>query len=249
MWIGGSGVGSIDRGAQGFVQRASDIVPGSAPLSCEDAWPRVQARLQTEVGEDEYRFWLRQLVFGGVDGDEVTLLLPSRFLRDRVQGHYADRLSALWRHERPEIRRVDLRVGVAENAAPPAASPGTLRDAPAPERPVCSPSRARASGFSEASATPIAEGRPDLVLPLDQRFTFDTFVVGKPNEFAHACARRVAEHPSSPGFNPLFLYGGVGLGKTHLMHAIGLDLTRRDNISVSYKIGRASCRERVYATV
>jgi chromosomal replication initiator protein len=56
--------------------------------------------------------------------------------------------------------------------------------------------------------------RNDWLVPLDPRFTFDSFVVGKPNEFAHACARRVAESPAQAGFNPLFLYGGVGLGKT-----------------------------------
>jgi chromosomal replication initiator protein len=66
------------------------------------------------------------------------------------------------------------------------------------------------------------------VVPLESRFTFDTFVVGKPNEFAHACARRVSEKPASPGFNPLFLYGGVGLGKTHLMHATAWAIRAHD---------------------
>jgi chromosomal replication initiator protein len=66
----------------------------------------------------------------------------------------------------------------------------------------------------------VADPRGDWAAPLDARFTFDTFIVGKPNEFAHACARRVSERPAMPGFNPLFLYGGVGLGKTHLMHSI-----------------------------
>jgi chromosomal replication initiator protein len=72
---------------------------------------------------------------------------------------------------------------------------------------------------------------------LDPRFSFEAFIVGKPNEFAYACARRVAEHPASQGFNPLFLYGGVGLGKTHLMHAMGLELARREGAmptSVAY---------------
>ena len=83
-----------------------------------------------------------------------------------------------------------------------------------------------------------AESRADVIAPLDQRFTFDTFVVGKPNEFAYACARRVAESPATPGFNPLFLYGGVGLGKTHLMHAIAWELSSRPRggkvVSVAY---------------
>ena len=81
------------------------------------------------------------------------------------------------------------------------------------------------------------EQRPELTI--DPRFTFDAFVVGKPNEFAHACARRVAEHPSSPGFNPLFLYGGVGLGKTHLMHAIAWELVARGNTGVGRPVSVA----------
>ncbi|MCB2142301.1 MAG: chromosomal replication initiator protein DnaA, partial [Rhodobacteraceae bacterium] len=70
--------------------------------------------------------------------------------------------------------------------------------------------------------------------PLDSRFTFDSFVVGKPNELAHAAARRVGEGGPAT-FNPLFLYGGVGLGKTHLMHAIAHELrTRRPELRVLY---------------
>ena len=84
--------------------------------------------------------------------------------------------------------------------------------------------------LSQALGETTIEIQPDDLLSVakilrdDPRFSFDSFIVGKPNEFAYACARRVAAQPASQGFNPLFLYGGVGLGKTHLMHAIAWEL-------------------------
>ena len=176
-------------------------------------WARIRGRLQQEVGEVVYRTWLRNMTLAGVDGDEVTIVLPSAFQRDWVRMHYADRLNDLWQAEDASIRRVELQAGRSEPAPEPAAPaealPGVLDDAPRPA----------------TAAAP--ESRNEVMAPLDNRFQFDSFVVGKPNEFAYACARRVAERPNSPGFNPLFLYGDVGLGKTHLMHAIGLEMTRR----------------------
>jgi chromosomal replication initiator protein len=188
-------------------------------------WTRVRSRLQSEVGEVEYRTWLRQMTFGGLDGDEVTIRLPTRFLRDWVRSHYADRLSALWQAENAGVRRVDIRVGGASADDPLPDDPGADEPAGgqhvavAAVNAVVTPPGVNAPG-------PRADERADAraEAALDARFTFDNFVVGKPNEFAHACARRVAEAPASQGFNPLFLYGGVGLGKTHLMHAIAWEL-------------------------
>jgi len=191
-----------------------------------EQWSRVRGRLQSEVGEVEYRSWLRQMTLAGIDGDEVTLHLPTRFLRDWVRGHYGDKLSTLWQQENRHIRRVDIRVGTGRSAPAENAPPAAAKDAAA--APAIQPRPAAAPMPAAAAAKPEerADKNSDLAAPLDPRFTFDHFIVGKPNEFAYACARRVAERPASPGFNPLFLYGGVGLGKTHLMHAIGLELTQ-----------------------
>jgi chromosomal replication initiator protein len=236
-------------------------------------WSRIRGRLQAEVGDVEYRTWLRQMTLLGLDGDEITVHLPTRFLRDWVSTRYGDRLRALWQAENPAVRRVDIRVGgatsaptaLAENlsaprevgreevppvraemarqAAPIGSGPcGPAASGPGPSGPA--QSGATPSGAAPSGAAPSGpiwqedrvESRSDLAAPLDPRFTFEGFVVGKPNEFAYACARRVAERPSSPGFNPLFLYGGVGLGKTHLMHAIAWELTDRTaaRVSVAY---------------
>ncbi len=169
------------------------------------------------------------MTLGGVDGDEVRIMLTTTFQRDWVRMHYADRLNALWQAEGIGIRRVEFQAskpGTAISAAPE----------PAPDvvEPVVSETATVERAASEVGSAG-ADRLSDVSAPLDARFQFENFVVGKPNEFAYACARRVAELPNSPGFNPLFLYGDVGLGKTHLMHAIGLELKKRGGpIQVAY---------------
>ncbi|MBE9604008.1 chromosomal replication initiator protein DnaA [Acetobacteraceae bacterium H6797] len=194
-----------------------------------EAWARVRGRLKTDVGDVAYRTWLKQMTLVAIEGDEVVIVLPTRFMRDWVRQHYGDKLRLFWQAENIGVRRVDVRVAPEPR---PLSDDDEAEDAPGLAQSLSSPApapvmaEARPEARPETRAEPRAEGRPAMdprgewAAPLDARFTFDSFVVGKPNEFAYACARRVAEHPNSPGFNPLFLYGGVGLGKTHLMHAV-----------------------------
>jgi chromosomal replication initiator protein len=191
----------------------------SAETGIEDQWQRVQGRLRQEVGEPAYRSWLQPLRLASVEDGEVQIAVPTRFMRDWVTTHYADRLRALWTHENREIQSVEIVVaparevaGINGAAAAPACDPTAAE--PSPPRPPAAP-----AAEPSAPATGLPERIDTYGAPLDPRFTFENFVVGKPNELAHAAARRVAE-AEAVTFNPLFLYGGVGLGKTHLMHAI-----------------------------
>jgi chromosomal replication initiator protein len=166
-------------------------------------WTRIRGRLRAEYGEAAYRSWLKPLTLCGFSDGRVKLSAPTRFMRDWVESQYGERLTRLWKAEVEEIEGADI---ILE---------GVMSTAPAA-------SQMRVAGTTAAVAAP---GGPaggagnDIGAPLDPRFTFANFIVGKPNELAFAAARRVAEASAVP-FNPLFLYGGVGLGKTHLMHAI-----------------------------
>ena len=224
-------------GGPSYLSETPDVVTenagtGQTPDHLASEWARVRDRLKADVGEVEYRTWLRQMTLAGLDGDEVTIHLPTRFLRDWVRTHYGEKLSAMWQLESTLVRHVELRVG-ATRVAPAALAESLSAEtslADAAPAPVDAPAMRADMVRADTRMT-------DLASVLDPKFTFDAFIVGKPNEFAYACARRVAEQPASAGFNPLFLYGGVGLGKTHLMHAVGLELTRRDNprpLSVVY---------------
>jgi chromosomal replication initiator protein len=178
-------------------------------------WAKIRGRLQAEVGETEYRNWLRPMTLTGLNGDEVAISLPTGFVRDWVRDHHGARVNALWQAEYPVVRRVEFIV--SDPAHPNIELPADV---------------AVEFTKSRADSDEKPDQRNDIAAALDPRFTFDAFVVGKPNEVAHACARRVAEQPASHGFNPLFLYGGVGLGKTHLMHAIAWELTERGGANV-----------------
>ncbi len=186
-------------------RREPRLAHGETDGDIQGQWARVRARLREEFGEAAFRSWLRSMTLFEVADGRARIGVPTRFLRDWVAAHYADRIRALWNGENPSIAFIDVFVsGAAANAIPARA-------------------RARAEeGVAVPSAATDEKG--DISAPLDPRFTFENFIVGKPNELAHAAARRIAEScvaaKRTVPFNPLFLYGGVGLGKTHLMHAI-----------------------------
>ena len=182
-------------------------------------WDRVSVRLRDEVGDTAFRSWLRPIIVHEINGDSVRLGLPSRFMRDWVATHYGERIRALWGAENPAIRSVEIVVNPAVARTEPvqgAERPALIKSALAP-----TPLQPAIRGEVKVAA-PVLQTPTDIDVlgaPLDQRFTFENFVVGKPNEFAYAAALRVAE-ADQVSFNPLFLYSGVGLGKTHLMHAV-----------------------------
>ncbi|MEM9250183.1 MAG: chromosomal replication initiator protein DnaA [Pseudomonadota bacterium] len=183
-----------------------------------DTWGRVCADLEKSIGEANFTAWIKPLEFDELTSDGVAhFSAPSNFIRSWVDRNYADQICKHIVRSGIDVDRIELRV-----ARPPqdtaGAAPGQSADQDRP-----------------AAATARSAGGGDLPgAPLDRRFTFDTFVVGKPNQLAHAAARRVSEG-SSVTFNPLFLYGGVGLGKTHLMHAIAWNLQEfRPELKVVY---------------
>jgi chromosomal replication initiator protein len=180
----------------------------------QEQWGQLQRKLLGTVGKNNYANWIEPLEFSDISEGVATFHVPTNFLGNYVAQNFGDLILHQLSEAGQAVRRVSFRV--AANSAQ------------RPSQPPAAP-RADDAQVQPALATDQLPGAP-----LDRRFTFDSFVVGKPNELAHAAARRVAEG-GPVTFNPLFLYGGVGLGKTHLMHAIAWELqTKRPDLNVVY---------------
>ena len=170
-------------------------------------WQQCVARLETEVPEQQLNTWIRPLQ-AIEDADTLRLLAPNRFVLDWVKDNFFERINAT-AHELSGNGglRVLLEVGTGRRAPTPEP------DVPTARAPEAAPRPAPVQPQPAASSAQFTNN-------LNRNFTFDNFVEGKSNQLARAASLQIAENPGL-AYNPLFIYGGVGLGKTHLMHAVG----------------------------
>ncbi len=177
----------------------------------QEKWGQVREKLLRTVGRNNFKTWIEPLEFAELQDGVALFNVPTNFMGNYVSQNFADAILHELNSSGESVQRLAFQV--------PANTP--VRPAP---RPAAAEPVATGNGAGDAIQT----------APLEARFTFDSFVVGKPNELAHAAARRVAEG-GPVTFNPLVLYGGVGLGKTHLMHAIAWELrARQPELNVLY---------------
>ena len=177
------------------------------------AWSNVRKHLRELVGENNFITWIAPLDFAAVEDGVLCLSAPTNFIANWVNRNFADQILRTMAQYGLSAHRLQIDI---EARRPGSAAARVQRTIEAP---------AETARITRPAAQPrVEDDVPSAAL--DDRFTFDNFVVGKPNALAHAAARRVAEG-GEVTFNPLFLYGGVGLGKTHLMHAIAHELKIR----------------------
>ena len=158
-------------------------------------WNRCLSQLETELSEQQLNTWIRPLQ-ANLEQGVLHLMAPNRFVMDWVKDNFIDRISSIVRtFEDAPAHKVVLEIGNAQPVPPQAVEPPF-------------------NSFQFSGPRPVVKDN------LNNTFTFDSFVVGKSNQLARAASLQVGNNPGG-SYNPLFIYGGVGLGKTHLMHAVG----------------------------
>ncbi|MEE9138467.1 MAG: chromosomal replication initiator protein DnaA [candidate division NC10 bacterium] len=180
---------------------------GHPPLS-QEVWQAALSNIQHQLVHHSFETWFRPLTLGSIGDSRLQVLLPNRFFKEWFEEHYIELLrSAL---EDLLFTRVEIDLMIPNQDLPPPPPPPEVPHKRTARRP------------------------PPTTSSLNSKYTFDNFVVGSGNQLAHAASLAVAEQISR-AYNPFFIYGGVGLGKTHLLHAIGrLVLDRDDAVRVSY---------------
>ena len=168
------------------------------------SWSKITSELKKSLDKDTFQNWIKPIYFESLIDTSLTLSVPTRFLRDWIIKNYASVIKKAYMDQGHSIDK--LAILVKENND--RIIPGT-------------------EVIYEDKGDEEDTYYDDISAPLDPKFTFDNFIVGKPNELAYAAAQRVAQS-EVVSFNPLFLYGGVGLGKTHLMHAVAWNIKKRN---------------------
>ena len=185
------------------------------PWTMQDAqigWQRVRERLRAELGEAVFNRFLMPVALLDAERGRVRLGAASRFMRDFIASNFSERIHRHWQIEKPEIIAVDI------------VTSQTMPSVPADEPRASAAAASLSNGAAPAqsprgpgvSAPPVPRNATGLI----PAFTFDNFVVGPSNALAHQAARQVVENPGTR-YNPLFIHGSTGVGKTHLEHAIG----------------------------
>jgi chromosomal replication initiator protein len=164
-------------------------------------WDKTVKIIKEKISQQNFDTWIRPIRIATLEGDQVHLSVPNRFFRDWLVENYLSLIRDSLKSETGVPLHVEFVIEHENNSPPLAGESGDTRTA---EKTASKkPSRARVHST------------------LNVNYSFDRFVVGASNQFAHAASSAVAEQPAK-NYNPLFIYGGVGLGKTHLLNAIGL---------------------------
>ena len=183
-------------------------------------WERVKIKLKQKYGNEEYSNWLKLLVLTPLNEKKnvISFKAPTKFICDWIESHYGNKILSFWREHDKFIKDIEfLKYDTNESGD-------------------------KDTNILSKKDEIIEKVPNNIDNNLDPRFTFKDFIVGKPNELAFSACRRVAESENVP-FNPLFLYGGVGLGKTHLMHAIAWE---KKKLNPSLKILYLSAEKFMY---
>lgn len=195
-----------------------------------DLWNEALQGLQPRLGQETYDLWLRPLTVAAVEGHTIRLRAPSLFMKEWFENHYMeavlDELEA--RTQSRYVLDLEVDPNATEFAEPSRSEPAAPEADAAGADTAHEP--ARFAGAARAAATPSIEVPRQVAPPpvgLSERYRFDTFISGASNELAASAARAAADQPGTR-FNPLLIYGGVGLGKTHLLHAVGHSLYESD---------------------
>ena len=200
--------------------------------SVQDQWVQICGQLKNEVGETDYDSWLKPLSLGSFNDGIMNISVPTRFMKNWVITYYSERIRKIWENKNPNIKSINFVVQSLSEDTQNSMYSRSCRDmlkkipsSPTPAPYVSADSKDLLAANSNIQS--FDDSNRSISVPLNPLYTFENFVVGKTNEFACAAAKKVAESKNI-SFNPLFLYSGVGLGKTHLMHAIAWKIKQQD---------------------